>query len=53
MEVKVLNISGKETGAKVQLPEAIFGVEPNDHAIYLDVKHIGKSTPGNTQSKTA
>src|SRR5690606_1028434 len=38
MEVKVLNISGKETGAKVQLPEAVFGVEPNDHAIYLDVK---------------
>ncbi|MDB5029799.1 MAG: ribosomal protein, partial [Mucilaginibacter sp.] len=29
MEVKVLNVSGKETGAKVQLPEAIFGIEPN------------------------
>ena len=38
MEVKVVNISGKETGAKVQLPDAIFGVTPNDHAIYLDVK---------------
>ena len=38
MEVKVVNISGQETGAKVQLPEAIFSVEPNDHAIYLDVK---------------
>ena len=38
MEIKVVNISGKETGAKVQLPEAIFGVETNDHAIYLDVK---------------
>ena len=38
MEVKVINISGKETGAKVQLPDAIFAVEPNDHAIYLDVK---------------
>jgi large subunit ribosomal protein L4 len=40
MEVKVLNVSGQETGAKVQLPEAIFGIEPNDHAIYLDVKQF-------------
>ena len=40
MEVKVLNVSGKEIGAKVQLPEAIFGIEPNDHAIYLDVKQF-------------
>jgi len=38
MEVKVLNITGKETGAKVQLSDAVFGIEPNDHAIYLDVK---------------
>lgn len=38
MEVKVINISGKETGAKVHLPDAIFAVEPNDHAIYLDIK---------------
>jgi len=38
MEVNVLNVSGKETGAKVQLPESVFGVKPNDHAIYLDVK---------------
>jgi len=40
MEVNVLNVSGKETGAKVQLPESIFGIEPNDHAIYLDVKQF-------------
>ncbi|QKJ31320.1 50S ribosomal protein L4 [Mucilaginibacter mali] len=40
MEVKVLNVSGKETGAKVQLPESIFAIEPNDHAIYLDVKQF-------------
>jgi len=40
MEVKVVNISGKETGAKVQLPESVFGIEPNDHAIYLDVKQF-------------
>ncbi|HEX3386741.1 MAG TPA: 50S ribosomal protein L4 [Mucilaginibacter sp.] len=40
MEAKVLNISGKETGAKVQLPDSVFGIEPNDHAIYLDVKQF-------------
>jgi large subunit ribosomal protein L4 len=40
MEVNVLNVSGKETGAKVQLPESVFGIEPNDHAIYLDVKQF-------------
>ena len=38
MEVNVVNVSGKETGAKAQLSDAIFGIEPNDHAIYLDVK---------------
>ncbi|HUH17799.1 50S ribosomal protein L4 [Albibacterium sp.] len=52
MEVKVLNISGKETGAKVQLPEAIFGVEPNDHAIYLDVKqYLANQRQGTHKSK--
>ena len=40
MEINVLNLSGKETGAKVQLPESVFGIEPNDHAIYLDVKQF-------------
>ncbi len=38
MEVSVLNIQGKETGRKVDLIDQIFGIEPNDHAIYLDVK---------------
>jgi large subunit ribosomal protein L4 len=38
MELNVYNIEGKETGKKVELNEAIFGIEPNDHAIYLDVK---------------
>ncbi|TVR38412.1 MAG: 50S ribosomal protein L4 [Cryomorphaceae bacterium] len=38
MELKVLNIEGKETSKKVKLDDAVFGVEPNDHAIYLDVK---------------
>jgi len=38
MEVAVFNIDGKETGRKVTLNETIFGIEPNDHAIYLDTK---------------
>jgi len=38
MEIAVINIDGKETGRKVNLNEAIFGIEPNDHAIYLDTK---------------
>ena len=38
MEINVLNIKGQETGRKVTLNEAIFGIEPNDHVIYLDVK---------------
>ncbi|MCB8963525.1 MAG: 50S ribosomal protein L4 [Bacteroidales bacterium] len=40
MEIKVLNISGQETGRMIQLDDAIFTIEPNDHAIYLDVKQI-------------
>ena len=38
MEVSVFNRKGEDTGRKVTLNEAIFGIEPNDHAIYLDVK---------------
>lgn len=52
MEVKVLNVSGKETGAKVQLSEDIFGIEPNDHAIYLDVKqYLANQRQGTHKSK--
>jgi large subunit ribosomal protein L4 len=40
MELPVLQYTGEDTGRKVQLAEEVFGVEPNDHAIYLDVKHI-------------
>lgn len=40
MEITVLNSEGKETSKKVKLSSAIFGIEPNDHAIYLDVKSI-------------
>ena len=39
MEVSVLNRKGEDTGRKVTLNETVFGIEPNDHAIYLDVKH--------------
>ena len=38
MQVEVLNIQGQETGRTVELPEEIFGVEPNNHVIYLAVK---------------
>ena len=38
MELKVHNIKGKETDKKVKLDKLVFGIEPNDHAIYLDVK---------------
>ena len=52
MEVKVLNISGNETGAKAQLPESVFGIEPNDHAIYLDVKqYLANQRQGTHKSK--
>jgi large subunit ribosomal protein L4 len=52
MEVNVLNLSGKETGAKVQLPESVFGLEPNDHAIYLDVKqYLANQRQGTHKSK--
>ena len=40
MEIQVLNTAGKETGRAVVLNDQIFGVEPNDHAIYLDVKQF-------------
>src|ERR1044071_8473832 len=40
MELAILNITGQETGKTVKLSKDIFGIEPNDHAIYLDVKSI-------------
>ena len=52
MEVKILNVSGKETGASVQLPESVFGIEPNDHAIYLDVKqYLANQRQGTHKAK--
>ena len=47
MELKVLDIKGKETGRKVKLSPEVFGIEPNDHAIYLDVKsHLANKRQG-------
>jgi large subunit ribosomal protein L4 len=52
MELAILNISGKETGRKVNLNDSIFGVEPNDHAIYLDTKqYLANQRQGTHSSK--
>jgi large subunit ribosomal protein L4 len=40
MDLPILQHTGEDTGRKVQLAQEIFGIQPNDHAIYLDVKHI-------------
>jgi large subunit ribosomal protein L4 len=52
MELKVLNIEGKETGRKISLNDSIFGIEPNDHAIYLDSKQfLANLRQGTSKSK--
>ncbi|MEC8968977.1 MAG: 50S ribosomal protein L4 [Bacteroidota bacterium] len=52
MELKVLNKEGKETSKKVKLNKGVFGIEPNDHAIYLDVKqYLANKRQGTHQSK--
>ncbi len=52
MELKVYDIKGKETGRTVQLSEKIFGIEPNEHAIYLAVKHyLANQRQGTHKSK--
>ena len=52
MKVNVKNIKGEDTGSSVELPEEIFGIEPNDHAIYLDVKHfLANQRQGTHKSK--
>jgi len=52
MELKVYNIKGEETGRKVQVSDSIFGFEPNDHAIYLDVKqYMANNRQGTHKSK--
>lgn len=52
MELAVVNIEGKETGRKVNLDESIFGIEPNDHAIYLDTKqYMANNRQGTHKTK--
>ena len=52
MELSVLNIKGEDTGRKVVLNDSIYGIEPNDHAIYLDVKQfMANNRQGTAKSK--
>ena len=52
MEVAIYNISGAETGKKATLNDAIFGIEPNNHAIYLDVKqYLANKRQGTHKAK--
>ncbi len=52
MELVVYNISGKETGRKVTLDESVFGIEPNQHAVYLEVKqYLAAQRQGTHKSK--
>ena len=52
MEVVVINKEGQETGRNVELSDSIFGIEPNDHAIYLDVKqYLANQRQGTHKTK--
>ncbi len=52
MEVKVLDINGKETGRTVQLSDTVFAIEPNQHAVYLDVKqYLANQRQGTHKAK--
>ena len=52
MNLAVVNIQGKETGKKVSLSKDIFGIEPNEHAIYLDIKqHLANARQGTSKAK--
>ena len=52
MDIAIVNIKGKETGRKAKLDPSVFGVEPNNHAIYLDVKqHLANKRQGTHKSK--
>ena len=52
MKVKVLNTAGKDTGREVNLPDEMFAIEPNDHAIYLDVKqYLANQRQGTHKSR--
>lgn len=52
MELAVLNKSGKETGRKVSLPASVFGLEPNEHVVYLDIKqYLANQRQGTHKAK--
>jgi len=52
MEVKILNIQGEETGRTIELKDSVFNIEPNEHAIYLDVKqHMANKRQGTHKAK--
>jgi large subunit ribosomal protein L4 len=52
MKVDVLNIQGQPTGRSVELPDNIFGIEPNEHAVWLDVKqYLGNQRQGTHKAK--
>ena len=52
MRVKVLDINGKETGRSVELNDSVFGIEPNNHAVYLDVKqYLANQRQGTHKAK--
>jgi len=52
MKVSVLDIQGKDTGRKVELSDAVYGIEPNDHAVYLDVKQfLANKRQGTSKAK--
>ena len=52
MEVKVLDIKGKDTGRKVKLSDSVYGIEPNNHAVYLDVKqYLANQRQGTHKAK--
>lgn len=52
MEISILNQAGEKTGKKIKLNEEVFGIEPNDHAIYLDVKQfLANNRQGTAKAK--
>ena len=52
MKVPVINIKGKTTGREIELSKKIFGIDPNDHAVYLDVKqYLANQRQGNAKTK--
>ena len=52
MEAKILDFNGKDTGRKIQLSDAVFAIEPNNHAVYLDVKqYLANQRQGTHKAK--